>query len=55
MRMIETMGKTVKLQIWDTAGQERFRCPVEQSPAAAGITFNVLRLTARSLTVETGQ
>ena len=25
MRMIETMGKTVKLQIWDTAGQERFK------------------------------
>jgi GTPase SAR1 family protein len=34
MRMIETMGKTVKLQIWDTAGQERFRshtstCPLD--------------------------
>merc|ERR1712146_32898 len=46
MRMIETMGKTVKLQIWDTAGQERFRAVTRnyyRGAAGALLVYDVSR------------
>merc|ERR1711998_198605 len=46
MRMIEAMGKTVKLQIWDTAGQERFRAVTRnyyRGAAGALLVYDVTR------------
>jgi len=46
MRMIEVMGKTIKLQIWDTAGQERFRAVTRnyyRGAAGALLVYDVSR------------
>jgi len=48
MRMIETMGKTVKLQIWDTAGQERFRAVTRNYYRGAAGALLVYDVTRRS-------
>lgn len=48
MRMVETMGKTVKLQIWDTAGQERFRAVTRNYYRGAAGALLVYDVTRRS-------
>merc|ERR1711871_199131 len=48
MRMIETLGKTVKLQIWDTAGQERFRAVTRNYYRGAAGALLVYDVTRRS-------
>lgn len=48
MRMIETAGKTVKLQIWDTAGQERFRAVTRNYYRGAAGALLVYDVTRRS-------
>merc|ERR1712078_236282 len=46
--MIETAGKTVKLQIWDTAGQERFRAVTRNYYRGAAGALLVYDVTRRS-------
>jgi len=48
MRMVETNGKTIKLQIWDTAGQERFRAVTRNYYRGAAGALLVYDVTRRS-------
>eukprot|EP00163_Fabomonas_tropica_P022920 TRINITY_DN4015_c0_g1_i1.p1 TRINITY_DN4015_c0_g1~~TRINITY_DN4015_c0_g1_i1.p1 ORF type:complete len:214 (+),score=64.62 TRINITY_DN4015_c0_g1_i1:271-912(+) len=47
-RMVEVMGKTIKLQIWDTAGQERFRAVTRSYYRGAAGALLVYDITRRS-------
>jgi len=47
-RIIEVMGKKVKLQIWDTAGQERFRAVTRSYYRGAAGALLVYDITRRS-------
>eukprot|EP01098_Paradermamoeba_levis_P007000 TRINITY_DN2906_c0_g1_i1.p1 TRINITY_DN2906_c0_g1~~TRINITY_DN2906_c0_g1_i1.p1 ORF type:complete len:209 (+),score=65.05 TRINITY_DN2906_c0_g1_i1:229-855(+) len=47
-RIIEVLGKKVKLQIWDTAGQERFRAVTRSYYRGAAGALLVYDITRRS-------
>eukprot|EP00162_Nutomonas_longa_P006544 comp17077_c0_seq1/m.28209 comp17077_c0_seq1/g.28209 ORF comp17077_c0_seq1/g.28209 comp17077_c0_seq1/m.28209 type:complete len:211 (+) comp17077_c0_seq1:110-742(+) len=47
-RMVEVMGKTIKLQIWDTAGQERFRAVTRSYYRGAAGALLVYDITRRA-------
>eukprot|EP01121_Diplochlamys_sp_Union-15-3_P002192 TRINITY_DN1190_c0_g1_i2.p1 TRINITY_DN1190_c0_g1~~TRINITY_DN1190_c0_g1_i2.p1 ORF type:complete len:125 (+),score=8.82 TRINITY_DN1190_c0_g1_i2:83-457(+) len=47
-RVVDVMGKKVKLQIWDTAGQERFRAVTRSYYRGAAGALLVYDITRRS-------
>ena len=51
-KVVNIVGKTVKLQVWDTAGQERFRSVTRsyyRGAAGALLVYDISRSSAKTI------